>query len=179
MSHSILILYSSTDGQTLEICQRIAAMLESHGHAVSLAPISSPQEGLESFDKIVIGARIRYGRHHQDVYEFIEKHLPLLQARPSAFFSVNVVARKPNKNTPETNPYMRRFLGQIAWRPDALAVFAGKFDYSKYRFLDRQMIRLIMYITHGPTAPDTVADFTDWKKVDAFAGRLCTLGTRG
>jgi len=100
---------------------------------------------------------------------------PLLQAKPSAFFSVNVVARKPNKNTPDTNPYMRKFLSQIAWKPDALAVFAGKIDYSKYRFFDRQMIRFIMYLTHGPTALDTVTDFTDWGNVDRLANNICKM----
>mgnify|MGYP001817979277 FL=1 len=30
------------------------------------------------------------------------------------------------------------------------------------------MIRLIMRITKGPTAPDTNIEFTDWEKVDAF-----------
>jgi len=168
MTERILILYSSTDGHTLKICQRIAAILEQHGHTVQLAPIASSPADLESFDKFVIGARIRYGRHHRDVYDFITRHQALLEAKPSAFFSVNVVARKPNKNTPETNPYMRKFLSQIAWQPDALAVFAGMIDYSKYRFFDRQMIRFIMYITHGPTHPNTVADFTDWDLVERF-----------
>jgi len=164
----ILILHSSTDGHTLEICQRIAAILEQHGHNVRLEPIASPPADLESFDKFVIGARIRYGRHHQDVYDFIARQQALLEARPSAFFSVNVVARKPDKNTPDTNPYMRKFLSQIAWKPDALAVFGGMIDYSKYRFFDRQMIRVIMYITHGPTHPDSVTDFTDWNLVERF-----------
>ena len=34
----------------------------------------------------------------------------LLDSRPSAFFSVSLVARKPAKNTPETNPYVKAFL---------------------------------------------------------------------
>jgi len=165
----ILILHSSTDGHTLEICQRIAMILEQHGHITRLDPIASPPADLESFDRFVIGARIRYGKHHQDVFDFIARHHALLESKPSAFFSVNVVARKPNKNTPDTNPYMRKFLSQIAWKPDSLAVFAGKIDYSKYRFLDRQMIRFIMYLTHGPTALDTVTDFTDWSQVQSFA----------
>jgi menaquinone-dependent protoporphyrinogen oxidase len=30
------------------------------------------------------------------------------------------------------------------------------------------MIRLIMWMTKGPTDPSTVIEFTDWQKVDAF-----------
>jgi len=168
VAESTLILYSSTDGHTLEICQRIALILQQHGHQARLDPIDAPPVDLETFDKIVIGARIRYGKHHQDVYDFIASNERLLQAKPSAFFSVNVVARKPHKNRPETNPYMLKFLRQVAWQPDELAVFAGKIDYRKCRFFDRQMIRLIMFVTHGPTHPDAVADFTDWDQVESF-----------
>jgi menaquinone-dependent protoporphyrinogen oxidase len=130
---------------------------------------------LEGFDKIVVGASIRYGKHQKQVFDFVARNEKLLVSKPSAFFSVNVVARKAHKNQPGTNPYMLKFLRQVAWQPDALAVFAGKIDYKKYRFLDRQMIRLIMYITHGPTHPDTVADFTDWKQVESFAGVVCNM----
>ncbi|HEY5896659.1 MAG TPA: flavodoxin domain-containing protein, partial [Burkholderiales bacterium] len=80
-----------------------------------------------------------------------------------------IVARKPNKNTPETNPYLRKFLRQISWRPRQLAVFAGKLDYPKYGFWDRHIIRFIMLLTSGPTDPSTVVEFTDWKQVERFA----------
>jgi menaquinone-dependent protoporphyrinogen oxidase len=33
------------------------------------------------------------------------------------------------------------------------------------------MIRLIMWITKGPTDPKAVVEFTDWQQVEAF-GRL-------
>jgi menaquinone-dependent protoporphyrinogen oxidase len=90
---------------------------------------------------------------------------------PSAFFSVNVVARKPEKNQPESNPYVQKFLKQASWQPKKMAVFAGKINYPIYTFWDRQIIRLIMWMTGGPTDPKSVVDFTDWNKVDDF-GRL-------
>jgi len=169
----ILILYSTTDGHTAEICERIHAVLEQLGHAVRLVSLNdADQADPGSFDKIVLGASIRYGRHQQQVYDFVALHEKTLTKKPAAFFSVNVVARKPQKKQPDTNPYMQKFLGQVAWRPDALAVFAGKIDYSKYRFFDRLMIRLIMALTHGPTRPDSAVDFTDWKQVEAFAAEI-------
>ena len=53
--------------------------------------------------------------------------------------------------------------------PKNLAVFAGKIDYPKYNFIDKQMIRLIMWITKGPTNTSGTYEFTDWDKVDSFA----------
>ena len=63
----------------------------------------------------------------------------------------------------------------MSWRPQQLAVFAGKLDYPSYGFFDRQMIRLIMLITQGPTDPEAVVEFTDWAMVEAFAQAVCAL----
>ncbi len=173
---SILILYSSTDGHTLTICRRLQKVMEQEGHQVSVVAIAD-RGGVElrTFDKIVIGARIRYGRHERSVLEFVAANQALLESRPSAFFSVNIVARKPEKNRPETNPYVRRFLTQTSWRPQCLEVFAGKLNYPKYRFIDRAMIRLIMRMTGGPTDPKAVVEFTDWQQVDKFGRELSAM----
>jgi len=165
----ILIIYATSDGHTLEICRRLEKVIEQQGHHVQLLAIAeAPTVDLEIFDKIVLGASIRYGKHSRQVYDFIEKNWQILDSKPNGFFSVNVVARKPEKATPETNPYLVKFLKQIPWRPKQLAVFGGKLDYPSYRYWDRQMIRAIMWMTKGPTDPKTVVEYTDWKQVEAF-----------
>jgi menaquinone-dependent protoporphyrinogen oxidase len=123
---------------------------------------------LNSFAKVVIGASIRYGKHSKNIYEFIKDNSQILDRKANAFFSVNVVARKPEKNKPETNPYLQKFLKQISWHPKKLAVFAGKIEYQKYRFWDRLMIRLIMWMTKGPTDPKTNIEYTNWNQVEDF-----------
>jgi menaquinone-dependent protoporphyrinogen oxidase len=169
---NILIVYSTVDGHTRQICDRIKRVAERQSHRVELVSISDePDIDIEPFDKVVIGASIRYGKHRPQVREFVNKNQEKLESRPNAFFSVNVVARKPEKNQPGTNPYLRKFLKQISWRPGKLAVFAGKIDYPIYTFWDRQVIRFIMWMTKGPTDPKAVVEFTDWDAVDDF-GRV-------
>ena len=173
----IVLLYSTVDGHTLEICERLRDHLGQRGHVVTLRALQAgttiePGE----FERIVIGASIRYGRHRPEVSAFIAKHLELLRAAPSAFFSVNVVARKPHKRNPDTNPYVRKFLRGIAWKPPLVAISAGKIDYPRYGFLDRQMIRLIMWMTNGPTDPASTTDFTDWVQVEEFARVVAAMG---
>ncbi len=166
----VLIIYSTTDGHTLKICQRLKRELEQYHHKVELAPIDdASQLNLDTPDKIILGASIRYGKHRPQVYEFIQRNQRVLESKPNAFFSVNVVARKPEKRQPDTNPYLRKFLKQISWVPMNIAVFAGKIDYPRYSFWDRSIIRFIMWMTKGPTDPTTVIEFTDWDQVDAFA----------
>jgi len=41
--------------------------------------------------------------------------------------------------------------------------------------MDRNIIRFIMWITKGPTDPQTKAEYTDWDKVERFAGRMSDL----
>ena len=165
----ILICYSTTDGHTGTICARLKEFLLGEGHAVDVSNIADdPDLDLAPYDKVVVGASIRYGKHNPRAYKFIAANQQELERRPNAFFSVNVVARKAEKNQPETNPYMQKFLGQIAWQPKHLAVFAGRIDYPRYGFVDKQMIRLIMWMTKGPTDPTSVNEFTDWDKVDEF-----------
>ena len=171
---STLIIYSTTDGQTLEICQKIFSSLNV-SESSKIIHISKAEElDLNQFDIIIIGASIRYGKHKPELYEFIKKNVACLETKENAFFSVNVVARKPEKNTPETNPYMQKFLELSPWSPKKLAVFAGKIDYPKYKFIDKHMIRLIMWITKGPTNTKNTYEFTDWNTVDEFSKQLNT-----
>lgn len=165
----ILIIYSSTDGHTKEISLRLQHIIESQEHQVTVCPVKDANTvDLNSFDKVVIGASIRYGKHSKDIYEFIDKNLQILDKKPNAFFSVNVVARKPEKSAPETNPYLLKFLKQITWKPQKLAVFGGKIEYQKYTFFDRTMIRFIMWMTKGPTDPNTNIEYTNWDQVENF-----------
>jgi menaquinone-dependent protoporphyrinogen oxidase len=174
---AFLILYSTTDGHTLEICRRLAELLEQRAHQAVLVPIGDAGDlDLGCYDRVVIGASIRYGRHSPLVLDFINRHAEVLEAKHGAFFSVNLVARKPAKSQPDTNPYVKRFLRRIVWKPGIVEVFAGKLDYPRYSLTDRFIIRLIMWITGGPTDPGTVVDFTDWRQVETFAARLADDG---
>jgi menaquinone-dependent protoporphyrinogen oxidase len=130
---------------------------------------------LESFDSFVVGASIRYGKHSPLVLDFVQRHHRVLASQPNAFFSVNVVARKPDKNLPDTNPYLKKFLKQITWQPRLLAVFAGKIDYPVYKPLDRLMIRFIMWMTKGPTGRDAVVEYTDWTQVEDFGREIAQI----
>lgn len=168
----ILILYSTTDGQTRRICERMQQVIESHGQTTQLLPLADNQQlDPAQFDAVIIGASVRYGNHKPEVSRYIEHHKAVLATRPCALFSVNLVARDPAKCTPQGNPYFKKLLKRLSWQPPIQEVFAGKLDYPIYTFWDRWMIKLIMKITHGPTDIDTI-EYTDWSHVEAFASRM-------
>jgi menaquinone-dependent protoporphyrinogen oxidase len=175
-----LIAYSSIDGHTLRMCGRVRQVIEQAGGSVALFDLDTDRAlDLAPFDTVVIGASIRYGQHRPSLYRFIESHRDALDNKPSAFFSVNVVARKVGKDTPLSNPYVRAFRRKTTWVPGEIGVFAGKIDYPKYGFVDRQVIRFIMWLTNGPTDTSVCTEFTDWQAVDNFAQRVRDLGSAG
>lgn len=164
----ILLLYSSTDGQTKKIADQINAQLSARGSEISCTSIHDESPSLNGFDILIIGASIRYGKHHKDVVDFIETNRENFKSVKTAFFSVNLVARKPEKNRADTNPYVIKFFKKISWKPDLVDVFAGVLDYDAYGFFDALMIRLIMKMTKGPTSTTEPIEYTDWKRVEDF-----------
>tara|TARA_Y100000768_G_scaffold248006_1_gene188213 strand:- start:479 stop:1006 length:528 start_codon:yes stop_codon:yes gene_type:complete len=169
---SFLIIYSSTDGHTKTICERITNFLNNE-NLVELFPLEDAKKiDLSNFEKIIIGASIRYGKHSKKLYKFINFNKKILDQKKCAFFSVNVVARKQEKNTAETNPYINKFLKISKWKPNKIKVFAGKVDYPNYNFFDKYIIKFIMFITKGPTDTSKSYEFTDWSKVDDFSEEL-------
>ena len=166
------ILYSSVDGQTLKICNRLRDVFLENDQNVELFAINDFDEDITNYDRLIIGASIRYGVHNKKIIDFINTNKKQLDSIKTAFFSVNLVARKPEKSTPETNPYVIKFFKTIDWTPTVVEVFAGKLDYKKYPFFDRIMIQFIMWMTKGPTNTSAEIEYTNWDRVTEFGIRL-------
>jgi len=169
------ILYSSVDGQTLKICNKLKDIFLQNNQHVELFSIDDFKEDVTNYDRLIIGASIRYGVHNKKIIDFINTNKKQLDSIQTAFFSVNLVARKPEKCTPDSNPYVIKFFKTIDWTPTIVEVFAGKLDYKKYPFFDRIMIQFIMWMTKGPTNSKTKIEYTNWDRVTEFGIQLMNL----
>lgn len=169
------ILYSTIDGQTLKICNELVAIFKENNLAIDLFSIDDFKGEISDYDKFIIGSSIRFGVHHEKIIEFIKANKPALDNIKTAFFSVNLVARKPEKNKFDTNPYVVKFFKSIEWRPTVIEVFAGMLDYKKYKTFDRIMIQFIMWMTKGPTDKNAKVEYTNWEQVKSFGQQLCKL----
>ena len=65
------IIYSSVDGQTLKICEKIRDEFLQNNQSVELFSIDDFNKEVTSYDRLVIGASIRYGVHNKKVIDFI------------------------------------------------------------------------------------------------------------
>ena len=172
MKVKTVIIYSSVDGQTLKICNKLRDVYQQNNQNVELFSINDFNEDVTNYDRLIIGASIRYGVHNKKIIDFINTNKKQLDSIKTAFFSVNLVARKSEKNTPDTNPYVIKFFKTIDWTPTIVGVFAGKLDYKKYPFFDRIMIQFIMWMTKGPTKASAEIEYTDWDRVTEFGIQL-------
>lgn len=180
---AIAIYHSSRFGQAQRIAQVVAEEIHAQGldaRCASLNSDATPElaQQPEFPAAIVLIASIRYGHFAPEVERFVAANLTALQNTPSAFASVSLTARKPEKNTPQTHPYTRKFLTRMAekgWQPQHPAVFAGALRYPLYNWLDKTMIRLIMCITGGPTDPITDTEYTNWEQVRQWARTIASV----
>ena len=76
-----LILYSSHDGQTKKIAAYIAEIIKENVDVKSI----SDKVNLQDYDRIIIGASIRYGHFNKKLYKILEKHTALLNQKITAF----------------------------------------------------------------------------------------------
>ncbi len=174
-SKKILVLYSSHDGHTRTIAQRLADTL-GEGAGCDVLDLHRSEEvdpGL--YGGVVIGAAVRYGRYNPAVERFIRKNHGALSVMPNAFFGVNLIARKPEKRLLENNVYTRKFLARSPWKPALVEIFAGALRYPHYRWIDRIAIQMIMRMTGGETDPTKEIVYTDWEQVDNFARRFAGM----
>ena len=73
-----LLLYFSGYGHTRKIAERIRARLAEQGEDVLSAALDDDSIDPSAYDRIVIGASIRNGKHKPAVHDFIQRHLSLL-----------------------------------------------------------------------------------------------------
>ncbi|CUX96785.1 menaquinone-dependent protoporphyrinogen IX dehydrogenase [Candidatus Doolittlea endobia] len=170
-----LIIYLSHDGQTHKIARAIGSYFTNCCECDVVDLRLAQDLDLQRYQRVIAGASIRYGHFAADLGRFIVQHLDWLHSIPSAFYAVNLTARKPDKCTPNTNAYTRKFLATTPWRPDLCAVFAGALCYPRYRWFDRVIIQMIMRMTGGETDCTKEVEYTNWEQVSAFAGEVAKL----
>ena len=114
--------------------------------------LPAPEE-LAAASVIVLVAAVRYGKHLPEADRFLAAYRSLAAPPPLALASVNLTARKPGKTTATGNAYLRKTIARHRLAPALAVAFAGRLDYRRYGWLDRQIIRFIMLLTGGPDRP--------------------------
>jgi menaquinone-dependent protoporphyrinogen oxidase len=177
---SVLFLVATRDGQSERIGLRIARECMANGLETDFHVLSpqSPFNGSLDYSLLVIVAAVRYGHHLSEAEAFLENYSKRERRAPLALISVNLTARKPDRQSAEGNPYLRKTIRRYALAPTIASAVAGRVDYSRYGWLDRLMMRVIMAISGGPTDGVGMLEFTDWDQVHRITKDVIALANK-
>jgi menaquinone-dependent protoporphyrinogen oxidase len=175
------LFYATRDGQAQRIAERIASRLAGRGILTApqnLAHAPADPESLQAARMAVVVAAVRYGRPLPEAERFLARFQTLREPPPLVLLLVCLTARMPGKDTAEGNSYLRKLIARRRLSPVLALAIAGRLDYARYSWLDRQLVRLIMMLTDGPTDPKTCIEYTRWDVVDNVALRIAELSGR-
>ena len=92
-----LIIYSSTDGQTKIICEKIKNFSK-NSESIKLISLEEAHDfNLQSYEDIIIGASIRYGKHNKNLYKFISSNKETLEKKKKRFLFGKCCCKKTRK----------------------------------------------------------------------------------
>ena len=117
----ILVLYSSR-GITREIAERIAARLIELGHRATAVRASDHAPPAASFDAVIVGAPMWFGRPRRTLANYIRTSRRELAEMATAFFTVGVPRHRAFS---EYATAAERFFDDVAWQPGPVSELAS------------------------------------------------------
>ncbi len=174
-SRRVLIVYASHYGQTARIAQSMADRLGAAGVSTMLARVDDIPRLIPpaTYDGIIIGASITYGKHQRSIRRFVGANREMLRRIPSAFYSVSGAECSPNEASRATaQQYIANFVKETGWQPPMAESIAGAMSYTKYSPIMRWIIRRISRKEGGPADTTRDYEYTDWEQVRRFADRF-------
>ena len=184
-SRRILIVYTTSYGQTAKIAGHMADLLIESGAAVTIINAGNHPRDLHAgeFDGAIIGGSIIRGRHQRALVRFVRAHRAMLNAVPSAFLSVSgSAASRLKTERAEARRLVAEFLDETGWHPSLAETIGGAMAYTKYNPILRWVVKRASKAAGGSTDTSRDHEMTDWPQVKRFveafvAGVPVTSGT--
>jgi menaquinone-dependent protoporphyrinogen oxidase len=171
VSRRFLIVYATSYGQTAKIARRMADLLIASGEAVTLVNAGNHPHDFHAgeFDGVIIGGSIIGERHQRALTHFVRGHRPLLNALPSAFFSVSgSAASRLETERAKARQFVAEFLDRTGWHPALTETIGGSMAYTKYNPFLRWVVKRAAKAAGGPTDTSRDHEVTDWPQVERF-----------
>ena len=171
-----LLVYGTVEGQTLKITNEVARLMERNATETVVldANDTTRDVAVEDFDACIVAASVHQQRYSEAVNSFVRAHVQELNARPSAFISVSLVASFPEGGD-EAQSYVDRLLERSGWLPTMTHNAAGALRYTKYDFFQEQIIRHVVLKGREIDALEGEHEFTDWSALETFVDAFAKL----
>lgn len=196
MRRVILMAYGTKSGSTGEVADAVGDALTESGATVDVRQAGDVSE-VGSYDAVVVGSPVLYGKPHSAVAKFLARNQEALSRMPVAAFlcclelthasdedergiptyvdpSLGRLPAKEGKlSSFEKTHLMSGFLNELLKsapqvQPVSVAVFRGKLDYDELDWISRSVMKLIRLIYRK--APE--GDFRNWQAIRSWATTL-------
>ena len=175
----ILVIYSTTDGQTAKIATALGRDLRAHGQEADVIHAGDAAPGPGGYDGAIVAASVHAGGYQRDVRQWVRRHADDLSHTPNAFVSVclGVLQHDPAVDR-ELAGIRDRFVAETGWHPMTTKVVAGALPYTQYNWAKRLVLKRIVQKAGGDTDTSRDYEYTDWEDLRAFAGTFAVTVER-
>ena len=169
MTKKVLICYGTRHGTTTGIVAEMAKVAEEAGVHVESMELKKklPKLNLIDYDLVIIGSSIQIGKWKKEPLKFIEENLPALSTTKTALFVVCGDAGTPEGCVTAQTNYLDTIVEMYpSLQPISTGVFGGMFDFKKYNFAMRAMLKRIVASQQpeGAEIPEVI-DYRNWDQV--------------
>jgi len=172
----ILIVYSTSEGQTAKIADVVSGWLRERGHHVATVDSTLTDENTEAygFDAFILAGSVHFAKYQESLVKFAKRQAAILQRHPSAFLSVCGAASSQNEaSQAEARSYIGTFISRTGWIPTVFLSVAGAVKYTKYNWLIKPVMKSINQKKGGPTDTTRDHELTDWVALKRFIDDFC------
>lgn len=193
MQGRILVTYASNAGSTADVAKVIGEELTAAGAQVDARPIRELKGAdLSAYDAFVVGAPMILG-WHRDAARFLAANRAALLNKPVALFATAMTLTRTDEPLPRATPvYLdpklpkpARNAGRLSFKerfttlnhyltpilksagdlqPVSVALFRGKLDFGRLKFLQMLFVMLIVAAQPG--------DYRNWDAIRGWAREL-------
>lgn len=175
-SKSVLVIYGTTEGHTRSIAHRVAGWLEERGLRVTVADSADLPRNLDmqAHDAYVLLGSLHETKHQAPLVHFARDFALTLSSKPSLFISASLTATSGDeKHQADARRCIDQFLQETGWTPTQTTPVAGALLYTKYNWMKRALMRMIVSKEGGDIDTSQDYEYTNWdalrKTVDEFA----------
>ena len=171
MKLKFAIIHDSKHGQTEMIGQRIATVLNEHGHDAQVHHLHDVTDEfpMDELDAVVLGCPMHLEKFSAAMSAFVIERIAEINRIASFFYSVSLSAAGDEHGLEQVQNYVEQFLGEADWDPDGKANFAGALPYQDYNPILRWIMKRIVRKAGGETDTTHNYEYTDWVAVEDFA----------
>ena len=175
----IPVFYATTDGQTRRIAERLVTLFSDRGFVSRAFDVASADADYIDWGSVraaVVGASLHAHRHQRSAEAFVREHAGVLNAHPSAFFSVSLAAVSPTAaEREEAATFASKLPVRAGWHADEVACIGGALAYTRYGLITRFIMKRIVRRRGAPTDTSRDYEFTNWDDVARLAERVVRM----